>query len=81
MSRWQPIASMVTTAPSIAEQVKQLGDGDDPVRLVRHLDLAEHQALMRRKGRDHMDRRLGVRLPAAPGIDDTEDHAADALTP
>ena len=40
------------------------GDGDDLVRFVRHLDLAEHQALMRRKGRDHMDRRLGVRLSA-----------------
>ena len=46
------------------QQVEQLGDGDDLVRLVRHLDLAEHQALMRGKGRHHMDRRLGALLPA-----------------
>ena len=38
--------------------VEQLGDGDDLVRLLRHLDLAEHEALARREGRDHVDRRL-----------------------
>ena len=54
---------MVTTAPS-TPTVEQLGNGDDLVRFVRHLDLAEHQALMRRKGRDHVDRRLGVLLGA-----------------
>jgi hypothetical protein len=46
------------------QQFEQLGDGDDLVRLVRHLDLTEHQALMRCERRDHVDRRLGVLLPA-----------------
>ena len=58
MSRWQPIASMVTTAPSIASMSSSLRDGDDLVRLLRHLDLAEHEALARGEGRDHVDRRL-----------------------
>ena len=62
MSRWQPIASMVTMAPSIANMFEQLGDGDDLVRLFRHLDLTEHQALARCEGRDHVDRRLRALL-------------------
>jgi hypothetical protein len=37
---------------------EKLGDGDDFVRLVCHLNLSEHQALTRRKGRDHVDRQF-----------------------
>ena len=36
--------------------VEQRRDGDDLVRLLAHLDLAEHDALPRREGRDHVDR-------------------------
>ena len=38
--------------------------GRTPFDLSATFGLAEHQALMRRKGRDHMDRRRGVRLSA-----------------
>ena len=46
------------------QEIKQLGDCDDLVGLVRHFDLAEHQALARREGRDHVDRRLRALLLA-----------------
>src|SRR5258708_3388757 len=38
------------------QHVEKRRDGDDLVGLVRHFDLAEHEALARREGRHHMDR-------------------------
>ena len=46
--------------------LQQLGDGADFVALFRHLDVAEHQTLPRREGRDHVDRRLAARLLIGP---------------
>ena len=37
------------------QHVEQLGDGEDLVGLVRHLDLPQHQPLARGEGRDHVD--------------------------
>ena len=48
--------------PLQREQLQQLGDGGDLVGFLRHLGLAEHQALPARPGRDHVDRRLGPAL-------------------
>ena len=48
--------------PLDRQHVEQLGDGDDLVGLFRHLDLAEHEALARGEGRDHVDRRFGALL-------------------
>src|SRR3954453_109404 len=75
MSRWQPIASMVTTAPSMAIR-SRLRNGDDLVGFLRHLDLPEHEALARREGRDHVDGRLAARLlaGAARGLAVNGDH-------
>ena len=58
--------------------VEQLGDGDDLVGLLRHLDLAEHEPLTRREGGDHVDRRLAALLlaGAARGLAVDGDHLA-----
>ena len=65
------------------QEIEQLGDGDDLVRFVRHLDLAEHEALMRGEGRDHVDRRLAVppigRAPQGLAIDRKEPRVGDLL--
>ena len=58
------MASMVTTAPSIAIMSEQRGDGDDLVGLFGHRDLPQHQTLPGGEGRNHMDRLLGVLLRA-----------------
>src|SRR4051794_16333515 len=42
------------------QQVQQLGDGDDLIGLVRHLDLTQHEALTGRKGRHHVKRALAL---------------------
>jgi hypothetical protein len=49
---------MVTMAPFDRHHRKERRDGDDFVRLFRHFDLPEHEALARCKGRNHMDRRF-----------------------
>ena len=52
--------------PLDGQQVQQFGDGDDLVGLLGHLDLAEHQALARRKGGNHVDWRVALPLLAGP---------------
>ena len=52
--------------PFDGQHLQQFRDGDDLIGLFRHLDLAEHQALARREGGDHVDRRLAVLLLAGP---------------
>ena len=58
------------------QHVEQLRDSADLVGLLRHLDLAEHQALPRGEGRDHVDRRLGAALlvGSARGLAVGRDH-------
>ncbi len=46
--------------PLDRQHIQQLGDGDDLVRLLGHLNLTEHKVLARRKGRDHVDSRCSV---------------------
>jgi hypothetical protein len=49
---------MLTIAPSMANKSSSLWDCDDLVGLLCYFDLSKHEALARRKGRDHMDRGL-----------------------
>lgn len=51
--------------PLDGQHVEQTRDRHDLVRLLRHLDLTEHQALPRGEGGDHVDRRLGTLLLVA----------------
>ena len=62
MARWQPMASMVATVPSIAQHIEKRRDGDDLVRFIRDLHLAEHETLPRREGGYHMDGGLSFPL-------------------
>jgi hypothetical protein len=64
ISRWHPIASMVTTAPSIGEKRR---NGDNLVRLLAHPGLRQHQPLSRGEGRDHVDGLLRPLLARTPG--------------
>ena len=49
-------------APLDRHHIEQCRNGDDLVRLVRYLDLPEHQALERREGRHYVDPLLGTPL-------------------
>jgi hypothetical protein len=55
------------------QHVQELGNGDDLVRFLRHLDLTEHQSLPGGEGRDNVDRLarafLLVRAPAGLAVD------------
>ena len=42
------------------QHVQKLGDGNDLIGFLGHLDLAEHQSLARREGRDDVDRRVAL---------------------
>jgi hypothetical protein len=44
--------------PLDRQHIEKRRDGDDLVRFIRDLDLAEHQTLACRESRHHMDRRL-----------------------
>ena len=54
------------------QHVQKLGDGNDLIGFLGHLDLAEHQSLARREGRDDVDRRValfGKRAAAGLAVD------------
>ena len=61
------MASMVTTAPSIAIMSKQRGNGDDLVGFLRHRDLPQDETLAGGEGRDHVDRLLRALLSDRSG--------------
>lgn len=42
------------------QHVEERRNSDDLVGFFRHFDLPEHEALARRKGRNHVDRSLGT---------------------
>ena len=48
--------------PLDLQHAQELGDGDDLVGLLRHLDLTENQTLSRGESRHDVDRTLGVLL-------------------
>jgi hypothetical protein len=54
------MASMVTIAPSIASRSSSLGMATISLALVRHLHLAQHEALAGGKRGDHMNGRLAA---------------------
>src|SRR5574337_1342275 len=63
MARWQPVASMVTTAPSNRRQFEQRRNGDDFVGLGADFGLTQHHALASGEGGDDVDRLFGALLP------------------
>ena len=57
---------MVTIGTLDRHHLQQLRDRDNFVRFLRHLHLPEDEALARREGRDHVDRRFRAFLLARP---------------
>ena len=82
MARWHPMDVDGDAGALDRQHVEQLRDGKDLVRLLRDLDLAEHEPLPRCEGRDHVDRELAALsvAGAARGLSiDCDDVAADDL--